>query len=39
MTWIKWLGLALGVFAVVVVGLNVYGAWRWGSATGVLVSR
>ena len=39
MVWIKWLGLGLGVLALVVVGLNVYGTWRWAGRTEALVAR
>jgi len=38
MAWIKWLGLALGVLAVVVVGLNAVGAWRWAGKTRALMA-
>jgi hypothetical protein len=33
MTWITWLGLALGAVAAVAVGLAVYGAARWADST------
>lgn len=36
---IKWLGLALGVLAIVAAGLNAYGAWRWAGGTRTLISR
>ncbi len=39
MAWIKWLSLGLGVLAVLAVGLNAYGAWRWAAGTQALVSR
>ncbi len=39
MGWIKWLGLGLGVLAVVVVALNTFGTWRWAAHTQALVSR
>ena len=29
--WLKWLGLALGVLAVIGLGAAVYGSWRWGA--------
>lgn len=39
MSWIKWLGLVVGVLAVAVVGLNAYGSWRWAGSTRALNSR
>jgi hypothetical protein len=39
MVWIKWLGMGLGVLAVVVVGMNAYGTWRWATSTQALISR
>lgn len=39
MTWILWLGLALGAVAVVTYGLAVYGAARWTASTRRLVLR
>ena len=39
MTWIIWLGLALGTIAAVTVGLAAYGAARWADSTKRLVLR
>lgn len=39
MTWIQWLGLALGALAAVALGISAYGAARWAGATGRLVLR
>lgn len=39
MAWIKWLGLALVVFAVIMVGMRACGAWCWAASTRALMSR
>jgi hypothetical protein len=37
MTWMIWIGLALGAIAAVVIGLGVYGATRWADSTRILL--
>src|SRR6266496_2668489 len=39
MTWILWLGLALGAIAAVTVGLAAFGAAQWSDSTKRLVLR
>jgi hypothetical protein len=39
MTWLMWLGLALGLLAVAAVGLSAYGSKRWTDTTRTLTSR
>ena len=39
MVWIKWLGLAIVLLAVLAGGLNAYGAWRWAAGTRALMAR
>jgi hypothetical protein len=39
MAWIKGLGLVLGGLAVLLVALNVLGAWRWAGRTQALLAR
>lgn len=39
MTWIIWLGIALGAIAAIAIGLTAYGAARWADATRTLLLR
>jgi hypothetical protein len=39
MIWLKWLGLALGLLAIVAVAAALYGSWRWADRTSTLLSR
>src|SRR5450432_1322983 len=39
MTWIIWLGVALGTIAAAITGLSVYGAARWADSTRRLLLR
>jgi len=39
MAWIIWLGLPLGAFAAVAIGLTAYGAARWADSTRGLLLR
>ncbi|MDO8250524.1 MAG: hypothetical protein Q7T78_12530 [Rhodoferax sp.] len=39
MTWIIWLGIALGAIAAIAIGLTAYGAARWADATRTLMLR
>ena len=37
--WLKWLGLALGVLAVIGLRAAAYGSWRWGQGTQALLTQ
>lgn len=39
MTWIIWLGIALGAIAAIAIGLTAIGAARWANATRTLMLR
>ena len=39
MVWMKWLGLLVATLTVLVVGLMVYGSWRWNKGTTALLAR
>ena len=39
MTSIKWVGLALVTLAVLVVGITVYGSWRWKEGSAAFLAR
>ena len=39
MTWMKWLGFAVATLTVLVVGITVYGSWRWKDGSAAFLAR
>ena len=39
MVWMKWLGFLVATLTVLVVGLVIYGSWRWNKGTTALLAR
>jgi hypothetical protein len=39
MAWIKWIGVAAAVLTMAVIGLKLYGAYKWAAQTRELVAR